>query len=242
MGDDRAPTAEAAWHERLLGLGFMTAPDTDAVPVCTVAGLLLFGRAPRRYLRQAGIRWMSFASESMDYEAQEDAIIDGPLVALREGVAGSSRPLIEGGLVERLEERMRPFISREAAHPDQHFRRERQYRYPPEAVREAVLNALIHRDWTRPTDVEVVNYSNRLEVTSPGMLQNSMTLQKMLAGQRSPRNPIMTEVMRDYGYVDMRGMGVRRKIVPLTRAWSGQDAGFELTDDYLRVTLPAKAG
>lgn len=240
VGDDRAPTAEAAWHERLLGLGFMTAPDTDALPVCTVAGLLLFGRAPRRYLRQAGIRWMSFASESMDYEAQEDAIIDGPLVALREGVAGSSRPLIEGGLVERLEERMRPFISREAAQPDQHFRRERQYRYPPEAVREAVLNALIHRDWTRPTDVEVVNYSSRLEVTSPGMLQNSMTLQKMLAGQRSPRNPIMTEVMRDYGYVDMRGMGVRRKIVPLTRAWSGQDAGFELTDDYLRVTLPAK--
>ena len=90
-------------------------------------------------------------------------------------------------------------------------------------------------------DVEVVNYTDRLTVTSPGTLQNSMTLEKMLAGQRSPRNPIITEVMRDYGYVDMRGMGVRRKIVPLTREWSGKDARFELTDDFLRVTLPVKS-
>jgi ATP-dependent DNA helicase RecG len=46
--------------------------------------------------------------------------------------------------------------------------------------------------------------------------------------------------MRDYGYVDARGMGVRRKIVPLTRNYAGKDAEFELTDDYLRVTIPAR--
>jgi ATP-dependent DNA helicase RecG len=46
--------------------------------------------------------------------------------------------------------------------------------------------------------------------------------------------------MRDYGYVDARGMGVRRKIVPLTRDFAGKDAGFELTDDYLRVVIPSR--
>jgi len=46
--------------------------------------------------------------------------------------------------------------------------------------------------------------------------------------------------MRDYGYVDARGMGVRRKIVPLTRDYSGQEARFELTDDELRVVIPAR--
>jgi len=45
--------------------------------------------------------------------------------------------------------------------------------------------------------------------------------------------------MRDYNYVDARGMGVRRKIVPLTKELSGKDAMFELTGDYLKVTLPA---
>jgi hypothetical protein len=87
------------------------------------------------------------------------------------------------------------------------------------------------QDWTRPVEIEVVNYSNRLEIKSPGALQNSMTIEKMLAGHRSPRNPILIE--RDYGYVDARGMGVRRKIVPLVREFSGEEARFEATDDYL---------
>lgn len=119
------------------------------------------------------------------------------------------------------------------------FAREREWLYPLEALREAILNSLVHRDWTRATEVEVVAYSNRLEVTSPGAMQNSMTIEKMLAGQRSPRNPLIVEVMRDYGYVDARGMGVRRKIVPLVREYSGHDAVFEATDDYVRATLPA---
>jgi len=44
--------------------------------------------------------------------------------------------------------------------------------------------------------------------------------------------------MRDYGYVDARGMGVRRKIVPLIRAATGEDARFEVTEDYVCVSLP----
>ena len=90
-------------------------------------------------------------------------------------------------------------------------------------------------------EVEVVNYSDRLEVISPGALQNSMTIEKMLAGQRSPRNPIIVEIMRDYGYVDARGMGVRRKIVPLTKDYVGKDATFVLTDDFLNVSIPARS-
>lgn len=57
--------------------------------------------------------------------------------------------------------------------------------------------------------------------------------------QRSPRNPIIVEVLRDYGYVDARGMGVRNKIVPLVREASGAEPGFEArTEDHLRVVLP----
>jgi ATP-dependent DNA helicase RecG len=67
-----------------------------------------------------------------------------------------------------------------------------------------------------------------------------MTIEKMLAGQRAPRNPILVEVMRDYGYVDAHGMGVRRKIVPVVREFSGQEAHFEATEDFLRVTFPAR--
>lgn len=239
-GDLAVPQTHNDWEQRLTGLGFMASRE-DGPPVCTIAGLVLFGRSPRRDLRQAGVRWMSFASDTKEYQAQDDAVLDSPLVAMWDGRSGTGRRIIADGLVERLIDRMRPFISDEGALIDEGLRRERSYRYPLEAVREALLNAFVHRDWTRSVEVEVVNYSDRLEVLSPGALQNTMTIEKMLAGQRSPRNPIIVEIMRDYGYVDARGMGVRRKIVPLTRDYTGKDADFELTDDYLRVVIPARS-
>ena len=64
-----------------------------------------------------------------------------------------------------------------------------------------------------------------------------MTIEKMKAGQRSPRNTLVMEVLRDYGYVDYRGMGVRTKIVPLTKALTSKVAEFEATEDYLKATL-----
>lgn len=239
-GDVEAPQSPEDWERRLIGLGFMVA-RTEGAPVCTIAGLVLFGRSPRRSLRQAGVRWMSFAGESKDYQAHDDTLLDAPLVALWAGRPGAGRQLIEHGLIEHLADRMRPFISEDGAGINEGLRRETTYRYSLDAIREAILNALVHRDWTRSIEVEVVNYSDRLEVVSPGTLQNSMTIEKMLAGQRSPRNPIIVEIMRDYGYVDMRGMGVRRKIVPLTRDYSGKEADFELTDDFLRVVIPARS-
>ncbi|MFM0515154.1 RNA-binding domain-containing protein [Paraburkholderia sp. RL17-373-BIF-A] len=239
VGDVAVPQSAADWEQRLIGLGFMV-ERSDGPAVCSIAGMVLFGRSPRRSLRQAGVRWMSFAGESKEYQAQDDSLLDGPLVALWEGRLGGGRKIIEDGLIERLADRMRPFVSREGTEIDAGMRRESTYLYPLDAVREAILNAFVHRDWTRSVEVEVVNYSNRLEVISPGALQNSMTIEKMLAGQRSPRNPIIVEIMRDYGYVDSRGMGVRRKIVPLTRDYAGKDADFDLTDDYLRVVIPAR--
>jgi ATP-dependent DNA helicase RecG len=238
IGDSATPTAEAEWHSRLLGLGFLT-ERSDQAPICTIAGLVLFGYRPRLKLRTAGVRWMSFAGTDLSYDAQDDKVIDGPLVGLWK--SSHSEPPLDFGLVERTIDRMQPFVRDRSEMLIDGVRRTDQQRYAPGALREAVLNALIHRDWTRAGDVEVVGFSDRLEITSPGALQNSMTIEKMLAGQRTARNPVIMAVMRDYAYVEQRGMGVRRRIVPLTRQWSGRDAVFEATDDYFRVTLPAAA-
>ena len=138
-----------------------------------------------------------------------------------------------GGLMEQLLERMRPFVSVDAPELSDGVRRDRRWLYPIEALREALVNAFAHRDWTRVEDVEVVRYANRLEIKSPGALPNSMTVEKMLAGQRSARNPLIVEVLRDYGYVDARGMGVRTKIVPLLKQYNGMPPDLDPTEDYL---------
>jgi ATP-dependent DNA helicase RecG len=58
----------------------------------------------------------------------------------------------------------------------------------------------------------------------------------MLAGQRSARNPLIVEVLRDYGYVDARGMGIRAKVVPALMA-TGATWQVEATDDFVKTTV-----
>lgn len=234
LRDPDVPKTSEEWHTRLLGLGFLT-DNTNRIH-CTIAGLVLFGKHPRRYLKQAGLRIMSFSGEDKEYQAALDDIIDAPMVG-RWAFENGEKRLIDGGIIEQFMDMMTPFISQESDFLNNELRRETQWFYPLEAIRETLINALAHRDWTRFLEIEVAAYSDRLEVISPGSLPNSMTIEKMKAGQRSPRNTIIMEVLRDYGYVDYRGMGVRTKIVPLTRKLSGKDPDFDLTDDYLKTVL-----
>lgn len=239
INDPEVPSTPAEWQERLLGLGFM-ATDGLGNTVCSVAGLVCFGINPRRFLRQAGLRVMAFSGPDKEYQAQLDMVLDGPLVGRWQQDDGGRKQLIDTGLIEKFTSIFEPFITQESPTIDEYMRREKTWHYPREAVREAVMNAIAHRDWTRTVDIEITSYSDRLEIISPGKMQNSMTIQKMIAGQRSPRNPIIMEVLRDYGYVDARGMGVRTKIIPLMRKFNQADPIFEATDDYLKTILPRK--
>ncbi|MDE2770846.1 MAG: putative DNA binding domain-containing protein [Bacteroidota bacterium] len=235
-GDQILPANDEDWWTRLCGLGFMV-ESTAGSAVCTIAGLVLFGHTPRRLLHQAGVRWMAFEGEEKSYNALDDRVVDGALVALWKTDAIGNREIVEGGLIEKLVAFMRPFVSRESDNVDASMSRQRQWLYPKAALREAIVNALAHRDWTRHEEIEIARYSDRLELLSPGALQNSMTVEKMLAGQRSARNPSVVEVLRDFGYVDARGMGVRNKIVPLLRKHNGTEPEFIATEDHLRLVL-----
>jgi ATP-dependent DNA helicase RecG len=234
--DPEIPANGSGWEKRLCNLGFMS--DVREIrPVASIAGLMLFGYLPRKFVRQAGIRLMVFNGPDKDYQAQLDEILDGPMVGRWKETGDEVRRLISPGVIEDCLRMMRPYISQETGVIEDQLRRDRVWRYPVEALREVIVNALAHRDWTRSVDIEVSIYSDRLEVISPGALQNSMTVEKMIAGQRSPRNPLIVEVLRDYGYVDARGMGIRTKVIPLMRRENGTDPVFEATDDFLKTTL-----
>ena len=237
--DPEIPTTDEEWIERLLGLGLM-AEDGLGNQVCSIAGLVCFGINPRRYLRQAGLRVMAFADDDKEYQALLDVVLDAPLVGRWQVTESGQKQLIDEGLIEKFSFTIAPFISRESGEIDENMRREKTFFYPWEAIRETVINALAHRDWSRSVDIEISNFSDRLEVISPGKLQNSMTISKMVAGQRSPRNTLIMEILRDYGYVDSRGMGIRTKVIPLMRQLNQVDPIFEATDDYLKTILPRK--
>ena len=235
-GDEMLPVSEKMWEKRLCNLDFMIERDARP-PVCTIAGLVLFGNAPSRHLPHAVVRWMAFEGDDKDYQALDDREIDGPLVAHRKETTKESSVLVENGLIENLLVVMRPFVSQEPKGVDESMRRERNWFYPIPVIREAIVNAIAHRDWTRYEDIEIVQYVDRLEIQSPGTLPNSLTIEKMLAGQRALRNQKITEILSYYDYVDKRGMGVRKTIVPLMLKHNNTKPKFILTDDYLKVVL-----
>ncbi len=236
--DPEPPQTRDDWLRRLCGMGLMSETEIGQ-PVCTIAGLTLFGYKPRKYLKQAGLRVLAFSGSDKSYQALLDEVLDAPMVGLWKK-SGGTRELVAPGLLENFLQITKPFLTEESRVLTDHLRRERRWLYPAEAVREVVINALAHRDWTRSVDIEVGCYSDRMEVISPGALQNTMTIEKMIAGQRSPRNPLIVDVLRDYGYVDARGMGVRTKVIPLMRQQNQAKPIFEATDDYLKTILPRR--
>jgi ATP-dependent DNA helicase RecG len=226
------PYSDEEWQLRLSNSGFLVKPGG----LCTVAGIVLFGKKPRQFLKQAGLRVFAFNSKKKEYKAEIDLILDAPLVG-RWDYSKHGRQLIDTGLIENLLEHIRTFITVEPDYIDENFRRETIYLYPIEAIREIIINAMVHRDWTRFVDIEVGIYSDRLEIISPGSLQNSMTVEKMIAGQRFIRNPTIMEIMRDYRYVDHRGMGIRTKVIPQMKKNNNPDPVFEATEDYVKTIL-----
>jgi len=229
--DDEIPTSELAWHQKLQNLDLMVATEFGT-PVSTITGLSLFGKQPCYGLPQAGIHLLVFSGKEMDYDASLDEILNIPFTGLTSAI--NHRDVLEYSLPDRVLYYLQPYISEERLVS---MRRIRCWDYPKAVIRELIVNAFAHRDWTNPNKVNLNIYANRLEITSPGGLANSMTIEKMKAGQRFPRNPIITNILRDYNFMDNRGMGIRRKIIPLMKEHNGTEVNFEVTEDYVKVTL-----
>lgn len=193
---------EAAWKTLLGNTEIMTEEGV------TVGGMLLFGTTPNRFLPHAGVDAAAFPGTEKDYAARERVALRGPMTPLFD----ASGALVENGLVEQALEFVRRNTPVTAVIDN--GRRVEKPAYPPEALREAIVNALIHRDYLlTSTDIELAVYSDRLEIISPGRLPNGITPERMRAGTRAARNQLLKDVMRDYRYLEHMGMGIPRKII-----------------------------
>lgn len=85
--------------------------------------------------------------------------------------------------------------------------------YPLEALREAVVNAVVHRDYSLTSEaIRIFIYSDRIEIHSPGLLPSGISLSSVRALQAPsrPRNPVLAQFLRDVpGYAERIGVGIR---------------------------------
>lgn len=221
---------QGAWLNLLLNLDILM--ESEANPVATVAGLLLFGNAPKRKLPQSGITATAYPGIEKDYNTVDEEEIQGPLVSRK----SESGDFLDKGVIDRGVD----FVERNMGSSAQLNSgiRERKPALPMDAVRESIVNAVAHRDYAIfGTDIEISLYQDRLDVISPGRLPNGATVSKMKEGFRATRNPLLKDILRDYDYIEHRGMGVRRKIIESMRKHNRKEPDLVEDDDRFIVRL-----
>ena len=202
--------------------------------VAAASGLLLFGEEPHRWLPQAGITATAYPGLEKECGATDEEVIRGPLVSIFSETARGAPRVAEKGIIDRAID----FVCRNmgSAAKLRGGRRRRRKSFPPDAVREAVVNAVAHRDYALAgADIEISLYRDRLEVISPGRLPDGVTAEKMKEGRRAARNEQLRDVLRDYGYVEPRNLGARRRIIEAMREHNGTEP--DLLEEEARFTV-----
>ncbi len=165
----------------------------------TVAGLLLFGKTPQFFIPQSGLVYVRFAG--VDPRGPGGL----PGYTRREEFNGALARVIESAWAILLTELRGEAVVRGLT-------REDRYVYPRFAVREALVNALCHRDYrTTGKRVEIRQFDDRLEISSPGGLPGYITLDNIVEEHFS-RNPRLVNGLFEWGYIEQLGLGIDRMI------------------------------
>ena len=224
-------TDTEGWRRLLLNTDLLVAAGDREY--ASAAGLLLFGENPNRRLPQAGVTAAAFAGVNKDYNTVDEERVRGPITP----VVSKRGATVDRGVIDRTVD----FVKRNMGSIAwlDGGRRRRRRALPHDAIREAIVNAVVHRDYAyEGTDVEVSLYADRLEVISPGRLPNGVTVEKMKEGVvRVARNELLKEILRDYRYIEHQGMGVRNRIIESMRRHNGTDPDLEEKDNRFVVRL-----
>lgn len=114
-------------------------------------------------------------------------------------------------------------------------RRVESFSYPQDAIREALMNAYTHRDYTMTSDIKVEIYDDRIEISSPGSLPDGLTIEDIKRGANAKRNPILINAMDKMDYIENYGSGIRR-IFSLYKGFNKQPI-LIATDNLFTVIL-----
>jgi ATP-dependent DNA helicase RecG len=180
------------------------------------AALIFFAKDPQKFFPYAQIKLVRF-----------DGIEPVKVIAYEEA---------KGDPVEMIKQSMNfvgRFLSREFVIKG--AKREEIPLLPEDAIREAIVNAVAHRDYFNKNEIQLSIFNDRIELTNPGGLPEGMD--KTLLGSFSvQRNPLVYQFLKDYGYMEGIGSGISRMRDSLRDA-SLSDPEFILSKEFFRIVL-----
>lgn len=205
---------EQSERERILMNADILA-ETETGLVATVGGLLIFGRTPQRNLPQSSLVFSVFKGEYLSDELVDKKEITGTLPEIiNDALAKIKLFLPTPSTIEG--------VLRNEVHTISY-----------KAVREILVNAVCHRDYSIATRKTMIYlFSDRIEVISPGALPNTVTLEKIKTGNSAPRNHLLLKFLDNLKFIDGLGRGI-----PMVIKEMGARVNFEVDGVLLRVTL-----
>jgi ATP-dependent DNA helicase RecG len=207
--------AAAGPQEVLLKRGCLTAGELGLRPTC--AGLLLFGRDPQRWVHSSEIVVARYSGAAMDDRFIKEEI---------RGTLPQQIRRAEAFVVDNLRRGVRLAGLERIEEPE----------YPVKAVREAIVNAVAHRDYQiRGDEIRILLFSDRIEFYSPGRLPGHITVDN-LVDERFSRNEAIVQVLSDMGFIERLGYGIDRMLRLMAEAGLPVPR-FEETAAGFRVTL-----
>ncbi len=183
----------------------------------TTAGFLLFGREPQCVFQSAEIVLARYSGKQMSDEFLSETARGALAEQVRRAEAFIAANMRKGARIDGLQRAERP-------------------EYPMPAVREAIVNAVAHRDYgIRGDEIRVMMFSDRIQVYSPGRLPGHVTLDN-LVDERFSRNEVIAQVLADMGFIERLGYGIDR-MIRLMREWGLPAPRFAETANGFLVTL-----
>jgi ATP-dependent DNA helicase RecG len=188
----------------------------------TNAGILLFGLDVRKWLPGAYIQFLRVLGDSLAAPVVNDRELDADLITVLRDL---------DALVDAQIERFPVTES---------LLRERNVEsYPRVAVRELLMNAVMHRDYASTAPLRITWFEDRLEIQSPGGLYGEASVTNF-PRQTSYRNPVIAEAMKTLGYVNRYGRGVLRAQDALATNGS-PPAEFTFDPGFVLATIRMRA-
>ena len=214
-----SPGAEEDPLALLYRRGCVVRREAELMP--TNSGLLLFARQIEAHCPQAEITLVHYKGQAMADTFEREDICDTLVEAVRRA---------ERWLMEHLRKGSRMVG----------FERQDWTQFPPGAVREVLVNAVAHRDYSvRGEGIRVALFSDRLEVYSPGRLPGHVTVENIVA-ERYSRNESLVQVLADYGLIERLGYGIDRMLAQMAEAGLPPPTFRETSAGFL-VTLQGQS-
>ena len=158
----------------------------------TNAAVLLFGKAPQRFLVPSEVKCAHFHGTQVAKPIPSYQVYKGTVFELIDQAVGFVLSKIDLTVGTRAESVQAPVT----------------YEIPKEVVSEAIVNAVAHRDYTDNSSVQVMLFADRLEVLNSGSLPPSLTIEKLrIAHQSLPGNPLIAESLYLLRYIEKMGTG-----------------------------------